>query len=60
MHCKAPPETKNGSVFTCTPQNKIGGYDCACMTGYTGAKCVEDVDECARTPCGEGGTCTVR
>jgi len=40
--------------------NSIGGFDCACQAGWTGAKCEEDINECeADTPvCQNGGTCT--
>ena len=30
---------------------------CFCSPGYTGARCEEDVDECASVPCQHGGQC---
>ena len=32
---------------------------CMCPTGYTGADCSMDIDDCAFNPCRNGGTCTV-
>jgi hypothetical protein len=31
---------------------------CLCAAGYSGASCETDIDDCARNPCFNGGTCT--
>ncbi|EDO36211.1 predicted protein [Nematostella vectensis] len=33
-------------------------HHCICVSGYTGAKCEVDFDECASAPCAHNGTCT--
>ncbi|KAF5892721.1 protein jagged-2-like isoform X2, partial [Clarias magur] len=34
-----------------------GNFTCACVPGFTGAYCHENVNDCAASPCGNGGTC---
>jgi len=34
------------------------GYLCQCLPGWTGQNCSQDVDECASSPCQNGGICT--
>ena len=34
-----------------------GFYTCMCVVGYSGLRCQTDVNECASTPCANGGTC---
>ncbi|XP_078485672.1 uncharacterized protein LOC100181677 isoform X2 [Ciona intestinalis] len=41
---------------TCT--DGVASYTCACVTGYTGANCETNIDDCASMPCANGGTCT--
>jgi Notch-like protein len=43
-----------GDMGTCSEENV-----CECMTGYTGASCDEDVDDCAADPCGMYGASCV-
>ena len=33
------------------------GYRCTCLEGWEGERCGDDVDECAPTPCRNGGEC---
>jgi len=35
----------------------IGKYSCVCPPGYAGQNCELNVDECASSPCLNGGTC---
>ena len=35
----------------------IGGYLCACLTGFHGDLCDEEVDECLSQPCVNNATC---
>ena len=51
--CASNP-CKGGS--TC--QDRVNGYLCLCVPGYTGVLCDEEVDECSSDPCLNGGTCT--
>jgi len=46
----------NGGVCT----NSVGSFNCDCPAGWGGARCDEDIDECAAdTPaCQNGGACT--
>ncbi|XP_024114885.1 sushi, nidogen and EGF-like domain-containing protein 1 isoform X1 [Oryzias melastigma] len=32
-------------------------FTCSCLAGFTGQQCQIDVDECASSPCQNGGTC---
>nr|XP_018904563.1 PREDICTED: protein jagged-1b [Bemisia tabaci] len=34
-----------------------GGFDCACDPGYTGKYCHENINDCEKNPCQNGGTC---
>ena len=36
----------------------VNDYECRCPTGFTGANCEVNIDECSVTPCAHGGTCT--
>ena len=35
------------------------GYNCTCFPGWTGYNCQTNINECASTPCMNGGTCIV-
>ena len=35
----------------------IDSYGCLCRQGFSGCNCLEEVDECASTPCRFGGAC---
>ncbi|KAK6765731.1 hypothetical protein RB195_025565 [Necator americanus] len=35
----------------------VPGTVCSCIPGYTGEFCSEDIDDCASSPCLNGGTC---
>jgi len=35
-----------------------GKFLCGCSAGYSGSTCTTDVDECASSPCVNGGACT--
>lgn len=56
-HCASMP-CRNGG--TCTPN--ANGFECACLAGYRGVTCMEDVDECAEDnrTCLNGGVCRNR
>lgn len=51
-HCILHPCLNSGSCET-----KLGGYKCACVTGYTGINCEIDIDECEEAPCINNATC---
>ncbi|XP_065843967.1 fibropellin-3-like isoform X2 [Oscarella lobularis] len=38
--------------------DRLLGYDCICVMGFTGRLCEADTDECASNPCTHNGTCT--
>ena len=40
-------------------QDRVNGYSCACRSGFTGSRCETNIDDCARNPCRNGGTCRV-
>ena len=45
---------------TCTNKDLVAdgvGYTCACDDGFDGTYCLNDIDDCAGTPC-HAGTCT--
>ena len=49
--CVVPPAVTCSNGGTCV----AGG--CSCTSGWTGATCATDVDECAAGACGGGSTC---
>ncbi len=38
----------------------MNGFSCSCIPGYTGPTCANDIDECAESPCTNGGLCQDR
>ena len=42
-----------------TNQDTIGSYTCVCATGWSGANCDENIDDCDPDPCLNGATCIV-
>ena len=53
--CEVDNPCENGA--TCVDV-EVGGYKCNCLPGYTGDLCGVNIDECASSPCVNGGTCT--
>jgi len=53
--CEDPNHCANGG--TC--ENLVGSFTCTCQNGWGGARCNEDIDECAaeQNPCANGGEC---
>ncbi len=43
---------------TCTRLSTGEGFNCVCSPGFNGPLCEVNVNECADTPCTDGGTCT--
>ena len=39
-------------------QDRVNGYYCECLDGYTGTNCEVEINECAVNPCIQG-TCQV-
>ena len=40
-------------------QDRINGYHCSCMIGFTGDDCGINIDDCEMDPCLNGATCNV-
>lgn len=53
FHCNRLPCKNGGSC----QEKKDGSAICLCSPGYTGPDCSQDVDECASSPCQNGGFC---
>ncbi len=60
-------ETGCQNIDDCAPNpcahgtclDRVAGYECDCgTTGYTGTKCETLIENCAVSPCENGGTCT--
>ena len=47
------------STMLSLPQDVVGGYTCRCEIGYTGDDCETEINECANSPCENGGSCNV-
>lgn len=55
-YCTHHKPCVNGATCSNTGQ---GSYTCSCRPGFTGASCEIQVNECAGSPCRNGGSCTV-
>ncbi|CAG5895667.1 unnamed protein product [Menidia menidia] len=42
----------------CVSTSTAPGYICNCNPGWQGTNCDQNIDECASSPCQNGGTCT--
>ena len=49
-------QCENGA--TCV--DKVADYVCACLPGFTGKDCGEEINECQPNPCTNGAACTDR
>ena len=45
-------------LLTC-PQEEINNYTCACVAGWIGKNCDEDIDECKTGVCKNTAQCMV-
>ena len=43
---------------TCSKQDP-NQYSCACLPGFTGMDCGQEINECNVSPCANGATCIV-
>jgi len=46
------------ATLPCCGESTCSAGTCACDPGWTGERCEIDIDECASSPCLNGGTCT--
>ena len=53
--CSSSP-CENGAIC----MDRVNGFNCTCVPGYTGTRCETDIDECSSSPCENGSTCTDR
>ena len=35
----------------------VNGFTCSCLTGYTGVRCEQEINECIPSPCQQGAEC---
>ena len=50
---------KPGMGYTLYPLiHNVPGRTCMCTAGWEGDECERDIDDCAHSPCHNGGTCT--